>query len=246
VIKSQPRKLFLLPLLALLAIALSACGSNYHRVQAAPGVQAVSYDDNLRDDALCIDNNYVRVPDDRCSPLGDDGWFGGYGWVHHPYPVTADYLDVVYVGYPVDRGLYALARPSNVRTYYIDRGRFPAYPPPGVRAVSVRVPTVAYVNKTKSNPAFAGKPPAFAPIVVPANKPLPTAAKVGPPPNPNVFRGGLGVKGSGSSGPAPNRSLNSPAPGRTTTTAPAAPKTTSSGSSSSGNRGSTSSSKSGR
>lgn len=196
--KPQPLTLaLLLPLLAFVAVALAACGGHtYHQVAAAPAIASVAYNDNLRDDALCVDENYVRVPYNRCSTVGADGFLGGYGWVHHPYAASTDYLDVAYDGYQVDRHYYSLNRPVNVRTYYIDRGRFPDYPPPGVRASSVHVPTIAYVNRTKSNPAFA-------PNVVPANKPLPPAAKIGPAPNPAIQRGGLGVTGSGAAPPAP-------------------------------------------
>jgi hypothetical protein len=176
--KSQPFR-YLLPLLALLAFTLSGCGSDYHRV-AAP----VSYDNAAYASALCVDQQGDRVPDNYC-PI-DDGVMGsgGYGWRYHSYLASDPYQDVVYVGYPVGTS-YVTTRPARVSTLHIDRGRFPASPPVGVRSSSVRVSSLPTVQRTGSSNVTRGGfgiPATGTPLPTPAGRAFAAPATLPPAP----------------------------------------------------------------
>lgn len=121
---------------ALAAVALSACGKP----------QFASYDDAAYAGALCTDRGYTRVPDNYC-PIGDgpvaDAAFP-YFWTYRPYRGTDSYVDVVYVGYPVDRTTWVTTRPPRVSALHIDRGSYPDAPPAGTAVTgngAVRVVT---------------------------------------------------------------------------------------------------------
>jgi hypothetical protein len=215
--KPQPFAAALLPLLALL---LSACGNDYHRVpvQAAP----ISYDNAAYASALCTDDQGIRVLDNYC-PI-DDGVIGpgGYGWRYHSYLASDPYQDVVYIGYPVG-ATYVVTRPARVSTLHIDRGRFPASAPPGVRSSSVRVSSLPTVQRSPASSVSRGG------FGVPATgTPLPTPA--------------------GQSFAAPRALPKAPPPARGAAAAPApkyAPRTSGGSSSSSGGWGGSKSATSG-
>lgn len=169
-------------LLALLALlGLSACGNDRP-------------DDRYYAAAVCVDQNGVRVPDDYC-PIGDGIDNQGFAWTYHPYDVHTHDVDVVYVGYPVDRS-WTRTRPVRVTTINIDRGRYPERPLAGTPAgaTTARVITVAEDRREKASGSST------------------------------VTRGGLGTPGArNAEAPAPARNLDSPAPGRkpTATATPA-------------------------
>lgn len=94
------------------------------------------------------------MPDNYC-PVGDGYMNSGYGWRYHPYLASDPYQDVVYVGYPVG-ATYVNTRPARVSTLHIDRGRFPTSPPAGVRASSVRVPSLPVATRPGSSSVSRG------------------------------------------------------------------------------------------
>jgi len=121
-------------LLALLAV-LAGCGSERP-------------DDHYYATAVCVDGNGIRVPDNYC-PIGDGITNAGYGWDYHEYRDTDPVVNVVYVGYPVDRTLYTPTRPRRVPTLNIDRGRFPEVPTAAdAGATQAQVPTIAAERKS--------------------------------------------------------------------------------------------------
>lgn len=134
----------MLLLIAITLFVLTACGNSYHRVPAP-----IAYDNDAYASALCVDQQGIRVPDNYC-PI-DDGVIGngGYGWRYHSYYASDPYQDVVYVGYPVGT-TYVTTRPARVSTLHIDRGRFPASPPVGVRSSTVRVSSLPVVQRNPS------------------------------------------------------------------------------------------------
>lgn len=99
-----------------------------------------SYDEAAFAGALCVDTDYVRVPDNYC-PIGDRPVEGHpYFWAYQEYSGTELDIDVVYLGYPVDRTRWTNVRPPRVATTNIDRGSFPERPAPGAApATAVRV-----------------------------------------------------------------------------------------------------------
>jgi hypothetical protein len=139
-------------------------------------------DDHYYAAAVCVDQNTgIRVPDNYC-PIGDGLDNQGYGWNYRQYRDTDRDIDVVYVGYPVDRTVYVHDRPRRVPTINIDRGRYPERPATvaAAGATTAKVVTVAEERRSAT-----------------------------------VTRSGLGTKtGRAAEAPAPNRSLDSKAPGR--------------------------------
>jgi hypothetical protein len=124
-------------------MALTACGSD-------SGYANTAYDDDLYASAVCVDARGIRVPDDFC-PIGDGGSNQGFLWNYRPYHSSDNDVDVVLVGYPVDRTVYVPTRPSRVSTLHIDRGRAPYSLPVGsAPASSVRVPTLAAEQRKSS------------------------------------------------------------------------------------------------
>lgn len=133
----------------LLALLISACGGNQYHQVAVPVAQA-SYDDNLYESALCVNQQNIRVDDSFCHHSPEVGYAGGYGWLHHDYYASDPDVQVVYVGQPVDTRTYLVQRNPRVSTLHIDRGRFPNYPPPGVKAASVKVSSLPVATKTST------------------------------------------------------------------------------------------------
>jgi uncharacterized membrane protein YgcG len=153
--KPQPliRSAYLVLLALLAAFALSGCGGQQH-YHAIPAPVPASYDNNMYASAVCVDGQGIRVPDNYC-PVGDGYMNSGYGWRYHPYLASDPYQDVVYVGYPVG-ATYVTTRPARVSTLHIDRGRFPTSPPRGVRASSVRVPSLPVATRPGSSSVSRG------------------------------------------------------------------------------------------
>lgn len=169
----------LVPALVLGAVALVGCSS--------PAPAPVTYDSNAYAATVCIDRgNWFRVPDNYC-PIGDGDVPGHpFMWVYDEYDARDVDVDVVYVGYPVERTRYITVRPSRVPTANLDRGRFPERVAPGATAsTSVRVPSMPVERKAPSSSTVRrgglGVPSARA-----------------------------------TNAPQPNRDTSSPAPGRTT------------------------------
>ena len=131
-----------IPLAATLASAVLAliagCGSD-------------SPDGHLYAAAVCVDSDGIRVPDSYC-PIGDGIDNAGNSWAYHEYRDTDPDVDVVFVGYPVDRHIYVHDRPRRVPTLNIDRGRFPERPATmaATGASSARVVTIAQERKTST------------------------------------------------------------------------------------------------
>jgi hypothetical protein len=167
--KPQPLILSLLALLA--AFALSACGGQQQHYHAIPAPRPVSYDNDLYSSTLCVSQQGIRVPNNYCL---DDGMTapGGYGWYYQdPYRASQPDVVVVYDGYPVPSSGWSRTRPARVSTLHIDRGRFPDNPPAGVRASSVRVPSLPVATRPGSSSVTRGG------FGVPATgTPLPTPA----------------------------------------------------------------------
>ena len=128
---------------------------------------------------------------DTYCPIGDGITNQGYGWVYREYRDDTPDVDVVYVGYPVDTHVWVHDRPRRVPTLNIDRGRFPERPV-----------TVSTAGATSAR------------VVTIAEERKPASA---------VVRGGLGVSkgGRNAEAPQPNRTLDSPAPGRKIAATPA-------------------------
>jgi len=107
--------------------------------------------------AVCVDQDGVRVPDSYC-PIGDGIENAGNSWAYHEYHDTDPDLDVVFVGYPVDRHVYVHDRPRRVPTLNIDRGRFPERPATVAAAgtSSARVVTVAQERRQSSTVTRGG------------------------------------------------------------------------------------------
>jgi hypothetical protein len=118
-----------------LALVLGACGA-----RPAPA----TYEEAAWAGALCVDGSYVRVPDTYC-PIGDEVVAGHpYFWAYREYTDRDRDIDVVYVGYPVERGRWVNTRPARVSTLRIDRGSYPERPAAGQAQTSqVRVETAA-------------------------------------------------------------------------------------------------------
>jgi hypothetical protein len=163
----------LLIVLGLLA-ALVGCGSDRP-------------DEHYYAAAVCVDQDGVRVPDNYC-PIGDGIDNQGFAWNYRPYRDTDHDIDVVYVGYPVDRTVWVHDRPRRVPTINIDRGRYLERPATVAAAgtTSARVVTIADERKVAASGSST------------------------------TTRGGLGVSRSArnAEAPQPNRSLDSKAPGR--------------------------------
>jgi len=142
--------------------------------------------------AECVsDVTSIVAPNDYC-PIGDGVSNQGYSWAYREYRDTDHDIEVVYVGYPVDRHIWVHERPRRVPTINIDRGRFsPAPPAAAAGASSARVVTIAEERKAATA----------------------VTASTG---SSTVTRGGLGVSRSArnAEAPAPARSLDSKAPGR--------------------------------
>jgi hypothetical protein len=137
------RYLAALPTILLAITALTACGNGSSYTNTA-------YDDDLYASAVCVDGRGIRVPDDYC-PIGDGGSNQGFLWNYRPYHSYDSDVDVVLVGYPVDRTVYVPTRPARVSTLHIDRGRAPYSLPVGsAPASSVRVPTLAAEQRSST------------------------------------------------------------------------------------------------
>lgn len=120
------------------------------------GASPPTYDNNLFASTICVDNAWMRVPDNYC-PIGDQVFPDHpYHWVYDEYTANEADLDIVYVGYPVERTRYITTRPSRVPTLNIDRGRFPERPQSGVNASTVRIPTIAVERKQGSSSVQRG------------------------------------------------------------------------------------------
>lgn len=115
-----------------------------------------SYDEAAWAGAMCVDNGWTRVPDNYC-PIGDEPAPGHpFFWAYRPYQSSAPDIDIVYVGYPVDRHIWVNTRPARVSTLHIDRGSFPERPAAGAApATSVRVPS-APVRQQKASTITRG------------------------------------------------------------------------------------------
>lgn len=125
-----------LPVVVASAFVLAACGTQ------APQPVPVSYDENMYAAAVCVDRDWVRVPDNFC-PIGD-GEFPQhpFQWVYDEYSATEIDIDIVYVGYPVERTRYIDRVPPRISTMHIDRGRFPNKAPVGsAPATSSKLPS---------------------------------------------------------------------------------------------------------
>ena len=89
-----------------LALTLAACGND-------------PPDEHYYAAAVCVDQDGIRVPDSYC-PIGDGIENAGNSWAYHEYRDTDPDLDVVFVGYPVDRHIYVHDRPRRVPMLNID------------------------------------------------------------------------------------------------------------------------------
>jgi hypothetical protein len=110
-----------------------------------------SYDEAAWAGAMCVDRGWTRVPDNYC-PIGDEPAPNHpFFWAYRPYNASTPDVDIVYVGYPVDRHVWVNTRPARVSTLHIDRGSYPERPAAGsAPATSVRVPTAPVRQKTST------------------------------------------------------------------------------------------------
>jgi|GEM_PF-6534168 len=108
-------KPYIAPLLATTALITASCGTS------SP------YDDDFYASTICVDpSSNIRVPDEYC-PIGDAPINSRFTWGYSPYRYDVEFVDVVYVGYPVP-STYSRTRPANIRTTHLDRGRFAENP----------------------------------------------------------------------------------------------------------------------
>lgn len=129
---------------ALGLVALAGCSS--------PAPAPVAYDPSAYATAVCVDRaSWYRVPDNYC-PIGDGELPDHpFMWVYDEYSELDLDIDVVYVGYPVERTRYVTVRPPRVSTINIDRGRFPEKAAPGTApSTSVKLPTVPVERRAPS------------------------------------------------------------------------------------------------
>lgn len=145
-------------------------------------------DDSSYAAAVCSGPGDFRAEDFYCSQPHP-----GYSWAYIGYHAYDDGIDIVYVGYPLDRRIYLANPPRGVPRSHIERGGFPSSAPVGGSSVA-HVSTLAQNTGAKGAPKPSGR---------------------------TIVRGGLGVPASRATGaPTPVRGLDSAAPGRT---APAKP-----------------------
>lgn len=161
---------------------------------AAIPVLAGCTDNAMYSQAACIDSaTYVRLDNSACSPNYGPP-MGTHTWAYNSYRYDDPNIPVYYVGQPVPRTTYVLTRPSRITINHISD---PApVRPAGSKAVSVQQPTQSFLTDKRMAPARAASP--------------------------NIVRGGLGVPGARATNvPVPNRTLSSPAPGRSVSSPPA-------------------------
>lgn len=139
-----------------LAVAAAACACVACGTQQADPVP-VAYDENMYAAAVCVDRDWVRVPDNFC-PIGDAEFPDHpYQWVYDEYSATEIDIDIVYLGFPVDRTRYIDRVPQRVGTTHIDRGRFPARPLPGsTPSTSVKLPSAPVARAQSSGVTRGG------------------------------------------------------------------------------------------
>jgi len=127
----------------LVSAVLAGCGT--------PAPAPVAYDPAAYAATVCVDRaNWVRVPDNYC-PL-DDAVYPDHPfmWVYDEYREADLDVDVVYVGYPVERTRYVDVRPQRVATVNLDRGRFPEKATAGAAGTTVRMPSMPMDRRTPS------------------------------------------------------------------------------------------------
>jgi hypothetical protein len=166
-------------------------------------------DDGTYVNAACIDTvSNIKLDNSACSP--DYGApIGSHSWAYHSYRYDEPEIPVYYIGSPVERNYYVYQRPARVNVTHISAPQMtrPAGAPLGLTHVSE--PSQSFLTDKRMDKVRAAKPE------------LVERAK-----NPNIQRGGFGNPAAKvATAPAPNRSLNSPAPGRAPVTATKAPAT---------------------
>lgn len=140
---------------AVAAVALcTACSAN----TAPPPV----WDNAAYAATVCVDGQWVRVPDNYC-PIGD-GIVPNhpFHWVYDEYRASDLDVDVVYVGYPVERTRYVNTRPARVPTLNLDRGGYPERAAPGTTGTSQRVPVLPVQRQANVQRGGFGAPNARA------------------------------------------------------------------------------------
>lgn len=158
---------------------------------ALPILSACS-DNSTYADAACVDTiSNVRLDNSACSP-NYGGPIGTHSWAYSSYGYNQQTVPVIYVGQPVPRTTYVFTRPSRINVSHISA---PApIRPPGSTSATVLQPSQSLLTDKRMASVRAA--------------------------NPNIVRGGLGVPGARPAAPAPNRTVNSPAPGRAPAVAP--------------------------
>lgn len=198
---------------AALIASLTACGAPQSTAYAP-----VAYDDDLYESALCIDDRSgLRVPDNYC-PTGDGITNGAFRWVYAPYSALddADDIDVVYVGYPVDRVRYVTTHNPRVRTYNIDRGRAPEYVRAGQPAVaSARIPRAPSALQRKTVVRGGLGTPGARSTNVPTPPPNRAGAAPGPTNRALPGSGSSAAASAGTSGPRGSTAVPKPAAANT-------------------------------
>jgi hypothetical protein len=137
------------------AVILWLLGAVLVLTGCAPRPSFDTVDDAAYAGAICTDGGWTRVPDQYC-PIGDEPVGGQqYWWRYRPYRDTDRDIDVVYVGYQVDRTVWIDRRPARVSTLHIDRGSFPTDPPASAGPVS-RAKVLTAAEKRRQDDAARG------------------------------------------------------------------------------------------
>lgn len=182
-----------------------------------PAYAPVAYDDDLYESALCVDTSSgLRVPDSYC-PHGDGIANGPFSWVYSSYRSSDSDIEVVYVGYPVNRARYVTSHNPRVRTYNVDRGRAPERPAAGQPlATSVRIaPAPAAVQRRASVQRGGLGTPGAAGTGAPT--PVPNRAGAAPGPTNRALpgSGSSAAASAGTSGPRGSTAVPKPAAANT-------------------------------